>query len=155
MASRTKSYVTPKYKTKFRVNNWPAYEAGLRKRGDVTVWLDESCADSWNAPSSGLPGGQRRYSDLAIVTALTLRTVFHLALRQAEGFVGSLIRLMGLDLDTPDHTTLSRRSGAVDVPRIARSHQGPIHLVIDRGLKVHGDGEWHSHKHKTANRRRR
>ena len=99
------------------MNDWPAYEAGLRKRGDVTVWFDESCADSWNAPSSGLPGGQRRYSDLAIVTALTLRTVFHLALRQAEGFVDSLIRLMGPDLDTPDHTTLSRRSGAVDVPR--------------------------------------
>ena len=156
MAARTKSYVTPKYKTKYRVKNWPAYEAGLRKRGDVTVWFDEGCADSWNAPSSGLPGGQRRYSDLAIVTALTLRTVFHLALRQTEGFVGSLIRLMGLDLDTPDHTTLSRRSASVDVPRIARSHQGPIHLVIDStGLKILGDGEWHAHKHKTANRRRR
>jgi hypothetical protein len=86
MAARTKSYVTPKYKTKHRVKNWPAYEAGLRKRGDVMVWFDEACADSWNAPSSGLPGGQRRYSDLAIVTALTLRTVLHLALRQAEGF---------------------------------------------------------------------
>ena len=156
MASRTKSYVTPKYKTKFRVNNWPAYEAGLRKRGDVTVWFDESCANSWNAPSSALPGGQRRYSDLAIVTALTLRTVFHLALRQTEGFVCSLMRLTGLDLDTPDHTTLSRRSGSVDVPRIARSHQGPIHLVIDStGLKILGDGEWHAHKHKTANGRRR
>ena len=155
MASRTKSYVTPKHKTKFRVNNWPAYEAGLGKRGDMTVWFDEACADSWNAPSSGTPGGQRRYSDLAIVTTLTLRTVFHLALRQAEGFVGSLIGLMGLDLDTPDHTTLSRRSGAAEVPKIVSSHQGPIHLVIDRGLKILGDGEWHSHKHKTADRRRR
>jgi hypothetical protein len=156
MAARTKSYVTPKYKTTYRVKNWPAYEAGLRNRGDVTVWFDEGCADSWNAPSSGLPGGQRRYSDLAIVTALTLRTVFHLALRQAEGFVGSLIRLMGLDLDTPDHTTLSRRSATVNVPRIARSHQGPIHLVIDStGLKILGDGEWHAHKHRTTNKRRR
>ena len=155
MAARTKSYLTPKFKTKYKVRNWPAYEAALRKRGDVTVWFDESCADSWNAPSSGLPGGQRRYSDLAIVTALTLRTVFHLALRQAEGFVGSLIRLMGPDLDTPDHTTLSRRSGAAEVPKIVSSHQGPIHLVIDRGLKILGDGEWHAHKHRTTNKRRR
>ena len=114
------------------MQNWPAYEAGLRKRGDVTVWFDEGCTDSWNAPSSGRPGGQRRCSDLAIVTTPTLRTVFHLALRQAEGFVGSLIRLMGPDLDTPDHTTLSRRSGAAEVPKIVSSHQGPIHLVIDR-----------------------
>jgi hypothetical protein len=116
MAARTKSYVTPKYKTKYRVNNWPAYKAGLRKRGDMTVWFDEACTDAWNAPSSGLPGGQRRYSDFAIVTTLTLRAVFHLALRQAEGFVGSLIRLMGPDLDTPDHTTLSRRSPDAAAP---------------------------------------
>ena len=54
-------------------------------------------------------GGQRRYSDSAIVTALTLRVVFHLALRQTEGFVASLIRLMGLDLETPDYTTPPRR----------------------------------------------
>ena len=64
----------------------------------LTLWFDEAAADAWNAPNSGLPGGQRRYSDLAIVTSLTLRTVFRLALRQTEGFVGSLIRLMDLGL---------------------------------------------------------
>ena len=155
MAARTKSYVTPKFKTKYKVKNWPAYDAALRARGDVTFWFDEAAADAWDAPPSGLPGGQRLYSDLAIVTSLTLRSVFHLALRQAEGFVNSLLRLMDLDLDTPDHTTLSRRSGAVEVPVLSRSSQGPIHLVVDStGLKVLGDGEWHAHKHKTANRHR-
>jgi hypothetical protein len=116
MSARTKSYVTPKFKTKYKVWNWPAYEAAPRKRGDVTIWFDEAAADAWNAPASGLPGGQRQYSDLAIVTALTLRTVFQLALRQAEGFVGSLIGLMGLDLDTPGShhalPPLRRRRGA-------------------------------------------
>jgi hypothetical protein len=116
MAARTKSKVTPKYKTKYRVKNWPSYEASLRKRGDITVWFDEDAVDAWNAAPSGRPGGQRRYSDLAIVTALTLRVVFHLALRQTEGFVASLIRLMGLELETPDHTTLSRRNSKVQVP---------------------------------------
>ena len=155
MAARTKSYVTPKFKTRYKVKNWPAYDAALRARGDVTLWFDEAAADAWNAPNSGLPGGQRRYSDLAIVTSLTLRTVFRLALRQTEGFVGSLIRLMDLGLDTPDHTTLSRRSGAVEVPELTTVHQGPIHLVVDStGLKILGDGEWHAHKHKTANKRR-
>jgi hypothetical protein len=75
MAARSKSYVTPRDKTKYRVNNWPAYEAGLRKRGDVTVWFDEAACDAWNAPSSGRPGGRRRYPDLAIVTTLTPCTV--------------------------------------------------------------------------------
>jgi hypothetical protein len=152
---RTKSKVTPKFKTKYRVENWPAYEASLRKRGDITVWFDEDAINAWNEPPSGLPGGQHRYSDLAIVTALTLRTVFHLALRQTEGFVASLIRLMGLDLMTPDHTTLSRRSGTLDVAPIAKQHDGPIHLVIDStGLKMVGDGEWLAYKHKTSNTRR-
>ena len=110
MSARTKSKVTPKYKTKYKVKNWPAYGESLRKRGDITVWFDESAVRAWNAPPSGRPDGQPRYSDLAIVTALTLRSVFHVALRQTEGFVASLIRLMALDLDTPDHTTLSRRN---------------------------------------------
>ena len=89
------------------------------------------------------------------MTALTLRMVFHLALRQTEGFVASLIRLMGLELKTPDHTTLSRRNGNVEVPKLANNHDGPIHLVIDStGLKMVGDGEWHAHKHKTSNKRR-
>lgn len=76
MAARTKSKVTPKFKTKYRVKNWPAYEAALRKRGDITIWFDEDAVEGWNAPPSGLPGGQQLYSDLAIVTALTMRTVF-------------------------------------------------------------------------------
>ncbi len=155
MAARTKSRVTPKYKTKYRVKNWAQYEASLRQRGDITVWFDEDAVKAWNEPPSGRPGGQRRYSDLAIVTALTLRMVFHLALRQTEGFVASLISLMGLDLKTPDHTTLSRRNGNVVVPMLAKNHDGPIHLVIDStGLKMVGDGEWHAHKHKTSNKRR-
>ena len=155
MAARTKSRVTPKYKTRYRVQNWSAYEASLRQRGDVTVWFDEEAIAAWNARPSGQPGGQQQYSDLAIVTTLTLRTVFHLALRQAEGFVASLIHLMGLDLETPDHTTISRRSASLTVPPPVPGHAGPIHLVIDStGLKIVGDGEWHVIKHKPANTRR-
>ena len=111
MAARTKTKVSPKYKTKYRVKNWPAYDIALRDRGDITVWFDVESICAWNAPPSGRPGGQRRYSDLAIVTALTLRTVFHLPLRQTEGFVASLIGLMGLALQTPDqHDALTTSS---------------------------------------------
>ncbi len=132
-----------------------AYEEFLRKRGDITVWFDEAAVAAWKSRPSDRPGGQQKYSDLAIVTALTLRLVFHLALRQTEGFVGSLIRVMDLDLETPDHTTLSRRSHTVAVPALAKMHEEPSHLVIDStGLKMVGEGEWHTHRHRTSNKRR-
>ena len=61
---------------------------------------------------------------------------------------------MRLDLTAPDHTTLSRRNKDVQVPRLARAHDGPIHLVVDStGLRILGAGEWHRHKHKTKARR--
>jgi len=74
-------------KSRYRVRNWAEYEAGLQKRGDLTVWLSGAALDAWQAPASGKPGGQRRYADLAIEAALTIGMVFHLPLRQTEGFV--------------------------------------------------------------------
>jgi Transposase DDE domain len=99
----------------------------------------------WRAEPRTNRGGQPWYSPLAILTALTLRAVFHLALRQTEGLIGSLIRLLSLDLPVPDHTTLSRRGETLEVPR-PRSGSGaePVHLLMDStGLKLCGDGEWH------------
>src|ERR687886_1253168 len=101
-----------RFRAQYRIRNWPQYEAGLKRRGDLTLWLDETAIAGWHAPRRTTPGGQPSYSNLAIELVLTLRLVFHLALRQAEGFVSSLIRLLGLDLPVPDHTTLSRRGRA-------------------------------------------
>jgi len=53
VAARTKTKVSPKHKTKYRVNNWAAYDIALRARGDITVWLDEEAIGAWNAPQSG------------------------------------------------------------------------------------------------------
>ena len=105
-----KSKVHPTYKTKYRVANWAAYNQALVRRGDVTVWLSAEAIAAWTPGRSGRPGGQRRYSDLAIETALTLRLLYHLPLRQAEGFLHALFGMMRLDLEAPDYTTLSRRS---------------------------------------------
>jgi len=96
-------------KSRYRVSNWAEYEAGLQKRGDLTVWLSDTALAAWRAPASGKPGGQRRYADIAIEAALTIRMVFHLPLRQTEGFLRSLAQLLDVDLPIPDHTTLSRR----------------------------------------------
>lgn len=136
-------------RARYRVTNWPAYEAGLRRRGDLTLWLDKAAVAGWSAPTRSTPGGQPIYSDLAIGLVLTLRLVFRLALRQAEAFVGSILRLLGLDLSVPDHSTLSRRGRAFAgrCPRVP-SNPGAIHLVLDStGLELFGQGEWNAAKH--------
>src|SRR5919199_5385016 len=130
-------------KRRYRVRNWPAYEAGLRRRGDLTLWLDEGALTGWQAPRRTTPGGQAWYSDAAVELVLTLRLVFHLALRQAEGFAVSVLRLLGQDLCVPDHTTLSRRGRGSAGRRPEVVPDGPMHLVIDStGLKLFGRGEW-------------
>ena len=100
MAARKSTRVNRKYKTKYRVANWREYERGLRSRGDITVWFSDEAREAWTPPNNGRRGGQPRYSNLPIVTALTLRMVFRLPLRQTEGFLDSLLRLMDL-IDSP------------------------------------------------------
>ena len=140
-------------KTRYRVQNWPVYEAGLKRRGDLTLWLDEAALARWQAPRRTTPGGQARYSDAAIELVLMLRLVFHLALRQAEGFAASLFRLLGQEQRVPDHTTLSRRSRGFAGRRPKVIPHGPMHLVIDStGLKLFGQGEWDEEKHGRARR---
>ena len=126
-------------KSRYRIRNWPQYDAGLRRRGDLTVWLSDTAPKGWRAPASGKPGGQRTYSDLAIEAALTIRMVFHLPLRQTEGFLRSLADLLGLGLPIPDHTTLSRRLKKLGDLRFRRPvTDEPIHLLIDStGLRIH------------------
>jgi hypothetical protein len=146
---------------KRKVTNWPAYDASLRQRGSLTVWFTDEAIAAWRAEPRTTRGGQPWYSELAILTALTLRAVYRLALRQTEGLIGSLMRLLGLDLPVPDHTTLSRRAATLEVPR-PRSSSGldagreaePVHLLVDStGLKLCGAGEWLIEKHGTKARR--
>ena len=149
-----KSKVHPTYKTKYRVANWPAYNRALVRRGAVTVWLSSEAVAAWTPRRSGRRGGQRRYSDLAIETALTLRLLYHLPLRQAEGFLHALFGMMRLDLSAPDFTTLSRRSQHLTRRlRPVPTDEG-IHLVLDStGLSIVGEGEWAAAKHGGRGRR--
>ena len=126
-------------KSQYRIRNWPEYEAGLKRRGDLTVWLSTSALDAWRAPANGKPGGQRKYSELAIETALTIRMVFHLPLRQTEGFLRGLTEMLEVELPIPDHTTLSRRLEKLDDIQFRRlPTDQPIHLLIDStGLRIH------------------
>jgi Transposase DDE domain len=140
-------------KQRHRVTNWAEYDAGLRARGSLTVWFTAEAVEAWRAEPRSTRGGQPSYSALAITTALTLRAVFRLALRQTEGLIGSILALLGLDLAVPDHSTLSRRAETLEVPR-PRSSSGPRHLLVDSsGLKLCGQGEWLAEKHGTRTRR--
>ncbi len=140
------------------MTNWPVYDASLRQRGSLTVWFTDEAIAAWAAEPRTTRGGQPRYSPLAILTALTLRAVFRLAYRQAEGLIGSIVGLLGLSLRVPDHTTLSRRAATLDVPRPGNAGAGaggePMHLLVDStGLKLCGKGEWLLEKHGTKTRR--
>ena len=137
-----------------RVTNWPAYEASLRQRASLTVWFTAEAIEAWAAEPRTTPGGQPCYSSLAILTALTLRAVFRLAYRQAEGLLRSIVGLLGLALRVPDHTTLSRRAATLQVPRPANGDVEPMHLLVDStGLRLCGAGEWLLEKHGTKTRR--
>jgi hypothetical protein len=140
-------------KQKPRVTNWAAYDAGLRARGSLTVWFTPEAVAAWKAEPRTGRGGQPAYSALAIATALTLRAVFRLALRQTEGLIASVLQLLGLDLAVPDHSTLSRRAETLEVPR-PKAGSEPVHLLVDStGLRLCGPGEWLEEKHGTKRRR--
>ena len=118
------------------------------------MWFTDEAIAAWRAEPRTTPGGQPHYSALAIVTALTMRAVFGLALRQTEGLIGSVIALLGLDLTVPDHSTMSRRSKTLEMPLLRRSGTGPLHLLVNStGLKLGGAGEWLVEKHGTSRRR--
>src|SRR5215203_5287559 len=120
----------PYSKQRHRVINWAEYDAGLRTRGSLTVWFTTEAIEGWCAEARTGRGGQPKYSNLAIATALMLRAVFRLALRQTEGLIGSILKLLGLDLAVPDHSTLSRRAATLEVPRPCPSSRGPVHLLV-------------------------
>jgi hypothetical protein len=126
-------------KKAYRVLNWACYERALRQRGDVTVWFSQDAVDAWREPPRRRPGGQRVYARTAIETALTVRMVFGLALRQAEGFLRSLCQQLQLDIPIPDHTTLSRRAKTLGkIPLAAHLSARPLHILVDStGLSVH------------------
>jgi len=149
-----RSRVHPKYKTKYRVSNWSEYDRALVQRGNITLWISADAIASWKPAPSGLRGGQKKFSDHAIEAALTLRLVFNLPLRQAEGFLRSILALMDVDLEAPDHTTLSRRSQHLDIQLARVATKSPIHLIVDStGLSIVGEGQWAAAKYGGRGRR--
>ena len=107
--------VHPDCKTNYKIRNWASYDRALVRRGDLTICLSPRAVTTWTAMPSGKSGGQRYDSDIAIEAALTVRLVFGLPWRQAEGLLNVMLTFKDLELRSPDHTTLSRRCRALDV----------------------------------------
>jgi hypothetical protein len=140
---------------RYRVTNWPEYDAALVRRGSLTVWFTEEAMEAWHAPATGERGGQPLYSAIAIETGLALRLVFHQPLRQTEGLLRSIADVLKVDIAIPDHTTLSRRGGGLTVMPNRVDPGEPLHLLVDgTGLKIYGEGEWLDQRHGVRSRRR-
>ena len=137
--------------TRYRTLNRSSDKAALRKRGSLTVWFDLST--TWHAVPSGKRGAQPVYSGKedqktvqwtvcptnAIQACLTVKVLFGLPLRQSEpmvretlanGFVASLLKLVGLDWQVPDDSTLCRRQKTLAVQLPYRGSAGPLHLLV-------------------------
>lgn len=131
----------------YRVKNWSEYEKALVKRGSITFWLSDDFEQVWLYAGAKQRGSQFEYSEKAIEIMLTLKEVFHLTNRGAEGFVRSLFELLNIDLPVPDHSTLSKRAKTLNV-RLPKKTNGSMNLVLDStGLKIYGEGEWKVRKH--------
>ena len=110
------------------------------RRGSITFWVDEQAVHSWC--SEKVPGARGRpqlYADTAIECALVVKAVFHLSLRATQGFLESVMRVMGVDLPVPDYTTVCKRQRDLQVQLGTRPTGQPRHVVTDTtGLKVFG-----------------
>lgn len=137
-------------RAKYKISNSREYDQSLKNRGSLIIWFSGEAVAKWNNPVSvhKKRGGQAIYSDLAIETCVRLGLVYKQHLRQTEGFVESIIKLLNLELKTPDYTTISRRTKKLKVSRHRRANRDPVTLCVDStGIKIYGEQEWQEEKY--------
>ena len=125
-------------KMKFSVRNWAEYDAALRARGSLTLWVTAEAMDHWAAQPRSTPGGQGFYSDLAIETSLKLRLVFRQPLPQTEGLMASIFDLLELDPEgaRSQHGESTRHALEVDLQAVRTARRACTHL--DRQHRAEG-----------------
>jgi hypothetical protein len=141
-------------KSRYKVTNWHDYNNGLWQRDDFTIWFIAEAIADWHPAKTGARGRPQAYSDVAIETAVFIRQDFHPPLRQTEGFMKSLARVMKADISIPDFSSISKRCITLPMHLLAKAvKQGSIDIVDSTGLKVYGKDEWHQEKHNVSARR--
>jgi hypothetical protein len=122
--------------------------------GNLALWVDEEALQAWQYPGPRQRGAQYVYAEAAIQCVLTLRAVYHLALRAAQGLAQSVFGLLHVSLPVPPYSTLSRRSARSEIELWRLPSSGPVHLVLDSsGFKVYGEGEGKVRQHGWSKRR--
>jgi hypothetical protein len=141
------------FRRKKSIKNWREYNIGLKRRYNLTVWVNDKVLAKPER-KAGQKGRPKQYSDALIELGCTLKALYRLPYRGAQGLMESIMTMMGKKDKMPDYTTLNRRSAALrtifDLSK--RGHR--IHLVVDTtGLKVYGEGEWKVRQHGWSKRR--
>jgi len=136
-------------KAKYKVTNWSEYNDSLKNRFNITIWFSDEAIESWHPEIKNKKrGAQPTYSDIAIETVLTVRSVFKFPLRGTQGFLESIASIMGLEITIPNYSTLSRRAKNLEVIKYVIKSNEPINMIVDStGLKICGSGEWQETKH--------
>jgi hypothetical protein len=154
LTQKTGAFVTKKSNRHTR--NWKQYNRSLVNRGSITFWFDSEAIAKWySAERTKKPGRPDIYSDDAIRCALIMKVVFHVALRQLQGLVMSLIQILKVDVICPHYSAFSRRAKELDIPMRKFLKRGEhLNIIFDStGIKVFGEGEWKVRKHGYSKRR--
>jgi hypothetical protein len=154
IASKTIEKEEKSIKDKYRLTNWSSYNKSLIGGGNITLWIDEEVAKDWYYEGPDQRGAQFKYSDKCVECLLGLKVVFSLPYRQLQGFVTSLVLLMGLDLKIPSYSQICRRAKGLEIDLSVKKSSTPMYIVVgSTGLKVYGEGEWKTRKHGISKRR--
>jgi len=96
--------------TTYHQRDWKESNNALKKRASIDFWLREEVIEGWKKVERiGKRGHPFLYSEIAIMFLATISQLFHLPLRQREGFVRSLFSLSFPPLPVPSFPTLCRR----------------------------------------------
>jgi len=143
-------------KDKYRIRNWKQYNQSLVNRGSITFWFSDEAITKWySAERLEKPGRPDVYSNDTIRCALIIKVVFHVALRQLQGLIMSLIEILGVDVVCPHYSVFSRRAKDLNIPMRKFLKRGEhLNVIFDStGIKVFGEGEWKVRKHGYSKRR--
>ena len=141
-------------KIAYRVTNWKTYNENLVRRGSLTMWVEQDLITNWNQPPEEKcrRGCPRRYHPDVLIMCLVIRYRFGLPYRQTEGFLLSVLALMGSKLQVPDYSYLCKQAPKLGL-KFEKVSSAKEVAIDSSGLKVAGEGEWKVRGHGTSKRR--
>lgn len=128
-----------------RQRNWSDYNKKLKNIARVDFFISEDAINNWYYSGKRLPGGKILYSTHVIELCLLIREYYRFGYRQTQGFISSIFTIMGLNIQAPDYTTLSRRAQDLSISlncRKLKSNCGIVVAIDSTGLSIYSRSEW-------------